>query len=119
MRCVDTVGAVTVMRQQTWSTMDDEVRAALMHRGLDDIFDSELRHSIGLRVKPVASTRACALPFVRPIGFVAKRLASRKATRRRRRGAHIAEATTIISTQEVREQHVRVRIVTAAGLQEH
>jgi len=35
------------MRRQTWSEMSDETRAALMHRGLDDIFDPELRTSIG------------------------------------------------------------------------
>jgi len=35
------------MRRQTWSEMNDETRAALMHRGLDDIFDPKLRTSIG------------------------------------------------------------------------
>ena len=35
------------MRQQRWSEMDGAARAALMRRGLDDIFDDELRHSIG------------------------------------------------------------------------
>ena len=35
------------MRRQTWSEMSNETRAALMHRGLDDIFESDLRESIG------------------------------------------------------------------------
>ena len=35
------------MRRQTWSEMNDDARAALMHRGLDDIFNDELRESIG------------------------------------------------------------------------
>ena len=35
------------MRRQTWSEMSNETRAALMHRGLDDIFESDLRASIG------------------------------------------------------------------------
>ncbi len=33
--------------------MNDEARAALMHRGLDDIFDDELRHSIGVLIDDV------------------------------------------------------------------
>ena len=35
------------MRRQKWSEMNDEARAALLHRGLDEIFDDELRESIG------------------------------------------------------------------------
>ncbi len=35
------------MRRQVWAEMTSEARAALMHRGLDDIFDPELRRSIG------------------------------------------------------------------------
>ena len=42
-----TVELVKVMRRQTWSEMSNETRAALMHRGLDDIFESDLRASIG------------------------------------------------------------------------
>lgn len=34
------------MRRQRWSQMDSDARAALMRRGLDDIFDAELRSSI-------------------------------------------------------------------------
>ena len=40
-------GGVSVMRRQVWSEMGGDARAALMHRGLDDIFDPELRASIG------------------------------------------------------------------------
>jgi histidinol dehydrogenase len=34
------------MRRQVWSEMGADARAALMHRGIDDIFDPELRRSI-------------------------------------------------------------------------
>jgi len=36
-----------VMRRMTWATMDQTARAALLHRGLDDIFDPGLRTAIG------------------------------------------------------------------------
>ena len=49
----DTVDVVSVMRRQTWSEMNDEARAELMHRGLDEIFDEELRESIGLLLDDV------------------------------------------------------------------
>jgi histidinol dehydrogenase len=35
------------MRRQVWNDMDHDARRALMRRGLDDIFDPELRRSIG------------------------------------------------------------------------
>ena len=35
------------MRRQRWAGMDTQARAALLHRGLDDIFDPALRRSIG------------------------------------------------------------------------
>ncbi len=38
---------MAVMRRQVWAEMATEARAALMHRGLDDIFDPVLRRSIG------------------------------------------------------------------------
>ena len=41
------VDGVTVMRRQRWAEMDTAARGALMRRGLDDIFDTELRRSIG------------------------------------------------------------------------
>jgi len=41
------------MRRQTWTDMDEDARAALMHRGLDDIFDNELRESIGVLLDDV------------------------------------------------------------------
>ena len=42
-----------VMRRQRWSAMDDTARAALLHRGLDDIFDPDLRRSIGELIEDV------------------------------------------------------------------
>jgi histidinol dehydrogenase len=38
---------VNVMRRQRWNEMNGAARAALMRRGLDDIFDPDLRRSIG------------------------------------------------------------------------
>jgi histidinol dehydrogenase len=38
---------MSVMRRQTWAEMDENERAALCARGLDDIFDPGLRRSIG------------------------------------------------------------------------
>ncbi len=38
---------MTVMRFQRWSEMGEAARSALVARGLDDIFDPALRHSIG------------------------------------------------------------------------
>ncbi len=38
---------MSVMRRQVWNDMGSDARAALMHRGLDDIFNPELRASIG------------------------------------------------------------------------
>ena len=35
------------MRRQTWTEMNNEARAELAHRGLDEIFDNELRDAIG------------------------------------------------------------------------
>jgi histidinol dehydrogenase len=35
------------MRRQVWNEMDVDARGALMRRGIDDIFDPELRRSIG------------------------------------------------------------------------
>ncbi len=46
-RCADTVDPVSVMRRQRWDTMDAGARAALLGRGLTDIFDPVLRTSIG------------------------------------------------------------------------
>jgi histidinol dehydrogenase len=48
----DTVPDVTtnepaVLRRMTWAAMPEAERAALCHRGLDDIFDPVLRESIG------------------------------------------------------------------------
>jgi histidinol dehydrogenase len=34
------------MRRQVWNDMGADARAALMHRGIDDVFDPELRRSI-------------------------------------------------------------------------
>ena len=47
------VAAVSVMRRQRWTTMDDAARAALFGRGLDDIFDPDLRASIGTLIDDV------------------------------------------------------------------
>ena len=41
------VGGVSVMRRQIWNDMNVGARDALMRRGIDDIFDSDLRRSIG------------------------------------------------------------------------
>jgi histidinol dehydrogenase len=46
-RFASSVACVTVMRRQVWHAMDDTARDAIMRRGLDDIFDPELRRSIG------------------------------------------------------------------------
>ena len=42
-----------MLRRQTWTAMDAADRAALMHRGLDDIFDPALRVSIGELISDV------------------------------------------------------------------
>jgi len=47
------VGDVTVMRRQTWNDMDPTARASLMQRGIDDIFDPQLRRSIGALIDDV------------------------------------------------------------------
>jgi len=39
--------ATAVMRRRRWSAMDAAERATWLHRGLDDIFDPDLRESIG------------------------------------------------------------------------
>ena len=44
---------MSVMRRQQWTTMDDTARAALFGRGLDDIFDPDLRASIGALIDDV------------------------------------------------------------------
>ncbi|MFT4658225.1 MAG: histidinol dehydrogenase [Candidatus Aldehydirespiratoraceae bacterium] len=41
------------MRRQVWLDMDSEARGALMHRGLDDIFEPGLRASIGELIEDV------------------------------------------------------------------
>src|SRR5215203_3458226 len=41
------------MRRQRWATMDTAARSALLRRGLDDIFDPELRESIGSLIDDV------------------------------------------------------------------
>jgi histidinol dehydrogenase len=41
------------MRRQVWAEMNTDARAALMHRGLDDIFDPDLRASIGDLIEDV------------------------------------------------------------------
>ena len=38
---------MSVLRSMTWSTMDEEARAALCARGLEAIFDSDLKAAIG------------------------------------------------------------------------
>jgi histidinol dehydrogenase len=38
---------MTVLRRQAWNDMDVAARDALMRRGIDDIFDADLRRSIG------------------------------------------------------------------------
>ena len=47
------VDAVSVMRRQQWTSMDETARAALFGRGLDDIFDPDLRASIGTLIDDV------------------------------------------------------------------
>jgi histidinol dehydrogenase len=42
-----TLAWVTVMRRQVWAEMDADARRALFDRGLSDIFDEQLRNSIG------------------------------------------------------------------------
>ena len=42
-----------ILRRQTWSSMTTADREALCHRGLDDIFDSGLRSSIGELIEDV------------------------------------------------------------------
>ena len=44
---------VTVMRWQRWGEMDDAARRALLARGLDDIFDPQLRASIEALIEDV------------------------------------------------------------------
>ncbi|NND73477.1 MAG: histidinol dehydrogenase [Ilumatobacter sp.] len=44
---------MSVMRRQVWAEMASEARAALMHRGLDAIFDPQLRESIGALIDDV------------------------------------------------------------------
>jgi histidinol dehydrogenase len=41
------VDAVSVMRRQVWNDMNVAARGALMRRGIDDIFDPDLRRAIG------------------------------------------------------------------------
>lgn len=48
-----TVPAMSVMRVQVWAEMDGPARAELFARGLDDIFDPELRRSIGALIDDV------------------------------------------------------------------
>jgi len=48
------VDAVSVMRRQVWNDMNTAARGALMRRGIDDIFDPTLRHSIGELIDDVA-----------------------------------------------------------------
>jgi histidinol dehydrogenase len=43
----------TVMRRMAWAEMDEEARAALCARGLGDIFDPDLRGSIGSLIEDV------------------------------------------------------------------
>jgi histidinol dehydrogenase len=43
----------TVLRRMTWAEMPERDRAALCHRGLDDIFDPALRTSIGTIIDDV------------------------------------------------------------------
>ncbi len=47
------VGGVSVMRRQVWNDMNVGARNALMRRGIDDIFDPELRRSIGELIEDV------------------------------------------------------------------
>ena len=47
------VGGVSVMRRQVWNDMNVEARVALMRRGIDDIFDADLRRSIGELIEDV------------------------------------------------------------------
>ena len=44
-----------MMRRQVWNEMDAAARDALIGRGLDDIFDPELRRSIGALIDDVAA----------------------------------------------------------------
>ncbi|MFT4867342.1 MAG: histidinol dehydrogenase [Ilumatobacter sp.] len=47
------LGCMSVMRRQVWNEMGNDARAALMHRGIDDIFNPELRASIGKLLEDV------------------------------------------------------------------
>ncbi len=47
------VHEVSVMRRQVWNDMDVAARDALMRRGIDEIFDPELRRSIGALIDDV------------------------------------------------------------------
>ena len=47
------VDAVNVMRRQVWNDMNVAARDALMRRGIDDIFEPELRRSIGELIEDV------------------------------------------------------------------
>jgi histidinol dehydrogenase len=38
---------MSVLRSMTWSAMDEEARRALCSRGLEAIFDSDLKAAIG------------------------------------------------------------------------
>ncbi|MEM8621544.1 MAG: histidinol dehydrogenase [Actinomycetota bacterium] len=44
---------MTILRRQRWNEMDGAARAELMQRGLDDIFDNDLRRSIGSLIEDV------------------------------------------------------------------
>ena len=44
---------MSVLRVQRWAAMDEPAREALFARGLDDIFDPELRVSIGALIDDV------------------------------------------------------------------
>ena len=48
-----TVSTMTVMRRMRWDDMSEADRAALCHRGLDDIFNPTLRDSIGRIIEDV------------------------------------------------------------------
>ncbi|MGD9999825.1 MAG: histidinol dehydrogenase, partial [Ilumatobacteraceae bacterium] len=43
----ETPPSTSVMRRRRWAAMDVAERASWLHRGLDDIFDPDLRESIG------------------------------------------------------------------------
>jgi len=70
-----------VLRRMTWATMPESERAALCHRGLDEIFDPGLRASIGRIIDDVREHGdEAGAALARTSGFLRSQLARRLTT---------------------------------------